>query len=89
VPLAAHGRWRLSLVLCRRILGIDSDSITARKEGSVISKRLHGQEYEATGIGLAMCQKIVERNGDASGLESERGKGSTIFFTLRARDRQP
>ena len=48
-------------------------------------KRLHNrEEYPGTGIGLAICRRIVETAGGKIWVESESGKGATFTFTLPA-----
>jgi two-component system sensor histidine kinase/response regulator len=53
-----------------------------QKDVFTIFRRLHGGEIPGNGIGLALCQKIIQAQGGAIWVESEFGSGSTFYFTI-------
>ena len=64
-------------------IGIDPNH---QKQIFEVFRRLHTRkEYPGTGIGLSICQKIIERHGGKLWVDSNTGAGTTFYFTIPKR----
>jgi light-regulated signal transduction histidine kinase (bacteriophytochrome) len=82
VSVARNGGSKWDFAVTDNGLGIDPQYF---EKIFAMFRRLHRRdEFAGTGVGLAICKKIVERHGGSISVESQLGQGSTFRFALPA-----
>jgi len=79
----AEGRW--TIAVADNGIGIDP---AYTSQLFTLFRRLHSSQYPGTGLGLALCKRIVERHGGRIWLQAAPDAGTTVLFTLKAAEDQ-
>ena len=71
----------VTVAVCDNGRGVEPDQL---ERAFQMFERLDGEPYPGTGIGLAVCRKVIERSGNTIWMEQNEGPGITVRFTLAA-----